>query len=301
MQNLIKPTAKQSSGNTHLWKLLHLHCAIALKSWLSIADWACWVPVWLTIKNNFGHGMSAWQLHAIAHSPHPLKVTATQCHEKQHTTAPSCRDDSASTKRTSVHSFSISSLGHSNDPRYYKFKICSCKKGQNLDFLLTLCSRWSSQESFRRCSETMTEDLSHPQLKGIALGTEKLLDVYRWDSFMTTSMQCAVKLCQQPVGSSFFAPNHAQQDQRDQPRIHLLLIRRQNHCELPELHLSKQQKHSQSARKKNSNCIFLFSSFHQLQKTGKKQDLFLREKQTTKLRAFIVVRKPSDHTIPIST
>lgn len=69
-------------------------------------------------------------------------------------------------------------------------------------------------------------------------------------------------------GQQFLALIHAQQDQKEKTRIQLLLIRRQNHCELPELYLSKQPKHSQSARK-NSNCVLLFSSFHQLQKTGK--------------------------------
>lgn len=102
-------------------------------------------------------------------------------------------------------------------------------------------------------------------------------------------------------GQQFLAPNYAQQDEKDKTRTQPLLIRRQNHCEMPELYLSKQQKYPQSARKKPSNRIFPFSSFHQLQKTGKNKTYFSVKSRQTKLRAFTAVRKPSDHTIPVFT
>lgn len=60
--------------------------------------------------------------------------------------------------------------------------------------------------------------------------------------------------------------------------------------------VSNRNTHSQ--QEKNNNCIFLFSSFHQLQKAGTNKTYFSVKSRQTKLRAFTVDRK-TDHTIPI--
>lgn len=62
--------------------------------------------------------------------------------------------------------------------------------------------------------------------------------------------------------------------------------------------VSNRNTHSQ--QEKNNNCIFLFSSFHQLQKAGTNKTYFSVKSRQTKLRAFTVDRK-TDHTIPIFT
>lgn len=175
-----------------------------------------------------------------------------------------------------------------------------CKINLNSDFLLTLCRRRSSWESFRRSSETVTEDLSHSELKSYCFGSCSCLtfkdDVHLWIQASNVHWNFANSLW-----AAVPCPNYAQQDQKDKTRIQLLLIRRQKHCELPELYLSKQQKGSQSARK-NSNCIFLFSSFHQLQKTGKNKIYFSVKSRQTKLKAFTAVRKTiRSHTSPTFT
>ena len=143
-----------------------------------------------------------------------------------------------------------------------------------------------------------TEDLSYPQLKVIALGTEKMLDLYRWDPLMTVSEQCSVKLCRQPVGSSFssqITPSKAKKTKQESSSFSSEEKTTMSCQSLTWV----SNRNTQSQQEKKNNYVFLFFSFHQLQKTGKTKTNFSVKSRQTKLRVFIVVRKPSDHTLLI--
>lgn len=71
---------RKSHTNINLWEFPHLHWASALQSWPSVAEWTCWVPLWLT-KIVLGTECQS-DNPAVAYSPFPRRVTQTWCREK---------------------------------------------------------------------------------------------------------------------------------------------------------------------------------------------------------------------------
>lgn len=126
----------------------------------------------------------------------------------------------------------------------------------------------------------MTEDLSHPQLKGIALGTEKLFDLYRWDSFMTISMQCSNSLwaavsCPKscPARPKRQTKNPAPFSSEDKTTMSCQSF----------TWVSNRNTHSQQEKIVIAFSFFLISSTSE---DWQKQDPFLSEKQTNKIKSL---------------